>query len=108
MVATKAVAVITPTPGLVVKRWLTSWERCHLLPFTLQGPDGLLHGLKLGNEDTQGFAGKRGELDIIGVFSHLNQVSNPRGTLASSAPQLTAMLSYGIDEYRALFDQKFP
>jgi len=33
MVASSAVAVMTPTPGIVVNRWLACWERCQACSF---------------------------------------------------------------------------
>ncbi len=47
------------------------------LQFSFKCPDSLLHCLKLGDEDAQGFAGKRWEPWIIRVFNQHNSVIDP-------------------------------
>ena len=77
------------------------------LQFPLQCADGLLHRLKLGDEDAQGFTGNGWKPGILRIVNDRNQVLDSRRPLARDHPQLTAMSSYGIEEHRPLFNQQF-
>lgn len=74
--------------------------------FVLQLSDSLLHDLKLGDEDAQGFTGNSWEPPVRRIFNDRNQIINARRALTGDHPQLMAMSSYGIEEHRALLDQE--
>ena len=56
------------------------------LQLTLQGSDGFLYRLQLGDKDAQGFTSERWEPQISRVFNQYNPVIDPRGPLAASTP----------------------